>query len=397
MNLSYWEWNSYFKNIDVAIIGSGIVGLSAAIHIKTSQPKLNVIVLERGILPSGASTRNAGFACFGSVSELLDDLSHQPEAVVFELLEKRWKGLQKMKNFLGVENIEYQALGAYELFTQNTSNTQSTQNTQKDEASFENCASQINYLNSMIKQITGEAETFSIRDEAIQTLGFHQIKHLIYNQSEGQINTGAMMKTLIQKVKDIGIEILNGITIAEMHEKTNCVELQTANNWTIKATKVLVATNGFTQQLLPEVNLQPARNQVLITKPISDLKLKGCFHYNKGYVYFRNINNRILLGGGRNINPEIEQTETFGITKNIQNYLTQLLSTHFLPNQSFEIDHWWSGILGVGGTGVGSGKSKTPIVKKISDRITVSVRLGGMGVAIGMLVGEEGGQLLLKS
>jgi len=394
MNLSYWEWNSYFKNIDVAIIGSGIVGLSAAIHIKTSQPKLNVIVVERGILPSGASTRNAGFACFGSVSELLDDLSHQPEAVVFELLEKRWKGLQKMKKFLGVENIEYQALGAYELFTQNASNNQSTQ---KDEASFENSASQINYLNSMIKQITGEAETFSIRDEAIQTLGFHQIKHLIYNRSEGQINTGAMMKTLIQKVKDIGIEILNGITIAEILEKTNCVELQTTNNWTIKATKVLVATNGFTQQLLPEVNLQSARNQVLITKPIPDLKLKGCFHYNKGYVYFRNIHNRILLGGGRNINLEIEQTEAFGITETIQNYLTQLLSTHFLPNQSFEIDRWWSGILGVGVVGVDSGKSKTPIVKKVSDRIAVSVRLGGMGVAIGMLVGEEGGQLLLES
>jgi len=353
--------------------------------------------LERGILPSGASTRNAGFACFGSVSELLDDLSNQPEAVVFDLLEKRWKGLQKMKSYLGIENIGYQTLGAYELFTQNIHNNTNSQN---DNASFENCATQLNYLNSMIKQITGKAQTFSIRDEDIPTLGFHQIEHLIYNKSEGQINTGAMMKSLIQKTKDLGIEILNGIAITEIQDKANCIELHTANNWTIKAAKVLVATNGFTQQLLPEVNLQPARNQVLITKPIPNLKLTGCFHYNKGYVYFRNIDNRILLGGGRNINPEIEQTDTFGITKNIQNYLTQLLTSHFLPNQSFEIDRWWSGILGVGvgvGVGVGAGKSKTPIVKKVSDRIAVSVKLGGMGIAIGMLVGEEGGQLLLES
>jgi len=377
MKISYWEWNSFFKKIDVAIIGSGIVGLSAAIHLKICNPQLNVIVLERGILPSGASTRNAGFACFGSVSELLDDLDHQSESIVFNLLEKRWKGLQKMKNYLGTEKIQFQALGAYELFTQN------------DETSFEKCINKIAYLNTLIKEVTGEAQTFRIKDEDIQFFGFNKIKHLIYNQSEGQINTGTMMKTLIQKARDINIEILNGINITKLHEEVNFVELETSNKWNIKVGRVLVATNGFTQQLLPGVELQPARNQVLITKPVPDLKLKGCFHYNKGYVYFRNIHNRILLGGGRDLNPQQEQTGVFGTTTDIQKYLTNLLSTHFLPGQPIVIDRWWSGILGVG-------KTKTPIIKKVSDRIAVAVRLGGMGIAIGMLAGEEGGALLLE-
>ena len=198
-----------------------------------------------------------------------------------------------------------------------------------------------------------------------------------------------MMKTLIQKAKKLNVDILNGIHISKMLEENDFVELQTTNNWSIKTAKVIVATNGFSQQLLPEVDLQPARNQVLITQPIPNLKLKGCFHYDKGYVYFRNIHNRILLGGGRNINPDEEQTDVFGMTEEIQNYLINLLKIHFLPNQAFEIDRWWSGILGVG-------SSKIPLTKKVSERITVAIRLGGMGVAIGMLVGEEGAALLLE-
>ena len=64
---------------------------------------------------------------------------------------------------------------------------------------------------------------------------------------------------------------------------------------------LIVCTNAFTKQLIPELDVIPFRNQVLITKKIQDLKLKGCFHYNKGYVYFRNVGNRILLGGFRNL------------------------------------------------------------------------------------------------
>ncbi len=66
--LSYWEQESFFKGIDVAVIGSGIVGLTAAIHLKTLEPHSRIVVLERGALPTGASTRNAGFACFGSLT-----------------------------------------------------------------------------------------------------------------------------------------------------------------------------------------------------------------------------------------------------------------------------------------------------------------------------------------
>jgi gamma-glutamylputrescine oxidase len=97
MDLSYWEKNSYFNNLDVVIIGSGIVGLNAALSLKKRNKKLNILILERGLLATGASSKNAGFACFGSPSELLSDLKTNSENEVFSLVEKRWKGLLKLR------------------------------------------------------------------------------------------------------------------------------------------------------------------------------------------------------------------------------------------------------------------------------------------------------------
>lgn len=89
MHVSFWEQESFYNNIDYAIIGSGIVGLSAAIELKNNHPKAKVVVFEKGFLPSGASTKNAGFACFRSPTETLDDLSIMSKNEVFEIVKKR--------------------------------------------------------------------------------------------------------------------------------------------------------------------------------------------------------------------------------------------------------------------------------------------------------------------
>ena len=71
MAWSYWEKSVFGGHRDVVIIGAGITGLNAALNLKIAKPKLKITVLEKGVIPSGASTKNAGFACFGSISEIL--------------------------------------------------------------------------------------------------------------------------------------------------------------------------------------------------------------------------------------------------------------------------------------------------------------------------------------
>lgn len=374
-NLSYWERETFLKDIDVLIIGSGIVGLSAALHLKEKSPSLNIVIAERGTFPSGASTKNAGFSCFGSVSELLDDLEEQSEDFVLGILEKRWLGLQRLQERVGRQNMHYFQHGNYEVFKAS------------DQILFETCRSNIEQLNQKLRPIIGINDTFSINNLAMERFGFGGVEHLIWNKAEGQIHTGKMMQSLLKLAQEQNIKILNGLAIKDVQENGATVEVITNQDWSLQAKKVLVATNGFANKLFPELAVRPARNQVLITKPIAGLPIQGCFHYHKGYVYFRNIDDRILLGGARHLDLEGETTDEFGFSTTIQNYLTEFLNTTILPHQKVEIDYWWSGIMGIG-------TAKKPLVQKLSDHVAIAVRMGGMGIAIGSLIGEEGAELL---
>lgn len=375
---SYWEMESVFKHIDVCIIGSGIVGLNAAIHLKTSAPSLHVVVVERSFLPYGASTRNAGFACFGSMTELLDDLDKEPEHEVFARVEMRWKGLNKLRKILGDASLEYEPLGGYEIFTDT------------DAGTFQKCNEKLHHFNQLMKSVTGEEETYSVSDKEIGNFGFTGVKHMIRNRQEGQINTGKMMHTLVDIARQKGICIINGLGIHEIKNKDNEVELLCENSFPFCAKRLLVANNGFAKKLLPELAVVPARAQVLITRPIENLKIKGSFHYEKGYYYFRNVGDRLLFGGGRNLNIAGETTTEFGTTGQIQQRLEELLQSLILPDTKYEIDMRWSGIMG-------TGSSKSTILKKVNGNIYCAVRMGGMGVAIGSLVGEQGADMILQS
>jgi hypothetical protein len=96
-----------------------------------------------------------------------------------------------------------------------------------------------------------------------------------------------------------------------------------------------------------------------------------------------------LLGGGRHLDFEGETTDEFGHTDRIQGALRELLNAVVLPDTPHTIDRWWSGILGVG-------DRKSPILRRHSNRVTLAVRLGGMGVAIGSLVGRQAADLSLE-
>ena len=365
MNLSYWEIKSWLTNVDYTIVGSGIVGLNCALQLRNRFPKANILILEKGILPQGASTKNAGFACFGSLSEILDDLKSHSEDDVVNLVQQRVNGLKLLRSTLGDTIIDYQELGGYELFTKT------------DEQLYQDCLAQKDTINALLKPIFRDNVFSFVNDR----FGFKNIQPKQgFNKFEGQIDTGKMMDALLSKVQQSNAKVLNGVDVNSYSEDANGIKVDTSN-FEFSTKKLLIATNGFASKLLEEP-VKPARAQVLITKPIKDLKIKGTFHLDKGYYYFRNIDNRILFGGGRNLDFKTEETTEFGETELVKQKLTELLRTTILPEQEVEIDKYWSGIMGVG-------QYKKPIVKQMSNHVYCGVRLGGMGVAIGSLVGKE--------
>lgn len=365
MQLSYWELKNWFTNIDFTIVGSGIVGIHCALQLRERFPTSKIVILEKGMLPQGASTKNAGFACFGSVSEIIEDLKNHSEEEVIQLIQKRINGLKLLRNRLGDGVIDFKPYGGYELFLR------------QDESFFEECLQKLPFINDVLKPIF-KADVFS---KQIDRFGFENIfNYLIFNPFEGQIDAGNMMQALLKEAISKDILILNQQCVINYQELETCVEV-VANEITFKTNKLLFATNGFAGELT-KGEVRPARAQVLITKPIQNLDIKGTFHLDQGYYYFRNIENRILFGGGRNLDFEGETTTALNQTKKIQDKLEELLKTVILPNYQFEVEHRWSGIMGVG-------NYKMPIVEQMSQNVYCGVRLGGMGVAIGSLIGKE--------
>lgn len=368
-HLSYWEKNEYLKEVDFVLIGAGIVACSSAYHLRLKYPNARILILERGYLPSGASTKNAGFACFGSATELLSDLEKNSPGEVFQTVDMRWQGLQYLREIIGDENLDFQGLGSWDVLKTN------------EDWVFQDTHDKIHFLNEEVRKITGQDTVYAWDDDLENKFGFQGVLGGFTNRLEGQIDTGKMMNAWHRKLVAMDVRFLYGIEVKSLEDASDAVYLQT-NKGEFKAGQVLVCVNGFAKQFLPTEDVEPARAQVLITKPIENLKVKGTFHYQEGYYYFRNIHNRILLGGGRNLDFKGENTTDLQNTELIQSALQTLLKEMIAPNQNIEIEGFWSGVMGVGA-------SKRPIVKKVSKRVAVGVRMGGMGVAIGSLVGKE--------
>ncbi len=352
-NRSWWETSTLEKSYDLVVIGAGITGLSSAHFFLRKHPKAKVLILERGYWPSGATTRNAGFACFGSAGELTDDLLHSKETEVRQLLEFRLRGLNLLKTELGEDEIGYHQCGGYEFFDH-----------PKDEHYLESVGN-LEKFSSWVEEVTGEKDSY----QPLMENG----KPAIYNRLEGAVDSGKLMRSLLKKAKDSGAEVRMHAPVQEIGEG----EVKLKSGIRIKSESVLVAVNGFTGDLLKESNVKPARGYVFVTNPLKKKKWKGTCHYNRGYVYFRDLDGRLLLGGARDVDIEGERTSQEGINPQIKKWLIDFANNYLELEEDWNIEKEWSGVMGFG-------KSKTPEIIKSGKNVVSIAGLGGMGVAIGM-------------
>jgi glycine/D-amino acid oxidase-like deaminating enzyme len=365
--LSYWEKNS-FLSYDYIIVGSGILGLSTACEIKENFPGKDVLVLERGIFPTGASTKNAGFLCFGSLTEILSDINSKGEDNALILVENRRRGIDMLRQRLSENKIGYINFGGYELI---------------DDKYFTSLE-KINYVNKLLEDIFDE-DVFAVKNELINEFGFNKgiVKSLVYCPYEAQIDTGEMMKTLLKYAQFLGIQIINGCEVKDVYKNKVAAyhnvlkeEIEFNSGFTV------ICANAFTDKLIPEMNIKPGRGQVLITKPVDDLKFKGMFHYDEGYYYFRNYGKRVIFGGGRNLDFEGEQTAEFERSEMIINDLKHKMDNIILPDVKYEIEQIWAGIMGFT-------ENKLPAIQRISDNVVTAISCNGMGLALSSYIAKE--------
>lgn len=375
--LSFWEKEQFFAPQDVVIVGAGLVGLNAALNLKQQHPQTKILILEKGLLPAGASSRNAGFACFGSPGELYEDLKTHSWEELEELLYERYLGLRLLRETLGDQNIAYKASSSLELFRA------------EEEEQYQAILGQMPSFNQRLAPLfEGQKLFVPLAKDALKKEGLQNFSAAFKNPLEGQIDTGKMMRSLVQKAEMAGISIRWGAELLDWEQRPMglCLNLRFgAEKLELYSQQLLICTNGFGPRLLPELALKPARNQVILTNPIPNLALKQPCHAQAGYVYFRPIAGRILLGGGRHLDLAGETTDELGQTTIIQDFLEGYL--HNVLDQKVGISQSWSGILGVG-------PQKKPLLGQSEEGVYYALRLGGMGVALGSLLGQKAASLL---
>ncbi|MFT6806864.1 MAG: gamma-glutamylputrescine oxidase [Saprospiraceae bacterium] len=360
--LSYWEQKSLLPSSDIIVIGAGIVGLTAARIIAENHPKYSVSVIEKDVVGSTASSRNAGFACFGSVSEILSDLEIMEKSAVANLIQTRKDGLRMLVARYGAQKLRLNLCGGYELY--------------ESRNLFEKDAQNLDLVNQLIDS---RHPTFSICP-SLRQMKLHE--YCFLNNEEGHLDTGQLYMALVKDCESRGVKIHRGIEVLSIAENAKEITLELKGLGSIKTPQLIVATNALTKRLIFSENVIPARNQVLVTTPIPNHNLSGTYHMDAGYVYLRDIGDRVLIGGARNL-FKAESTDIHGINEENITYLKSILEEKVIPHVGpIQVEYKWSGI-------IAPKPSKLPIVKKHSNRITMGVRLGGMGVAIGMKIGQE--------
>lgn len=357
---SFWETDSLLYN-DISIVGAGILGLWTAYELSLKYPNAKIAIYERELYAAGATSRNAGFACFGSLTEILTDRKQWGDKKTLEIIKNRWLGIQAIQSLIGDE-IDYHNYGGYELLFDDKIDSKI-----------------IDEVNDFLYPIFGQV-VFQLVKNRLCDFGFgNEVIQLLYNSLEGQLHSGKLISALHQRIRSRNISFFSNSEITDYNSGEE-VTLEVNGKTKVNTNKLIFCTNAF----LPDQSLliKPGRGQVLITEPVLDLPWKGCFHFHEGYYYFRNVGNRILFGGGRHLDFEKESTTEFELNQKIQEDLINKLHTIISPNKRLEIEQQWSGIMAFS-------ENKLPKILQLGQNTIYAMNCNGMGVSLSPITALE--------
>jgi glycine/D-amino acid oxidase-like deaminating enzyme len=368
---SHWEKTTFLKSPDVAIIGAGLTGLQAALALKKTKPTCDVLVIERASIPRGASTRNAGFACFGGPTELLADLDAYGAESTLLTVQERFAGIRALEANYSERGIDWHKHGGYEVID--------------DQATAEVVRERLPELNALLVEATGLEQTWSVITDP-HLSGSAQLS--LHNPLEAQLHPGKLVSLLLKDCHEAGVRFLFGCEVEHVGAAAGAVLVEGAGWGSFVAKQALVTVNAFARKLLPEdfpETIRPVRNQILLSDPLPGFKLRGCYHYHEGYVYFRNVGeDRLLIGGARHKAGQSSETDVFGPNGVPEAFLLAKLN-EWLPMRTWtdaDFPTRWSGI-------IAQGDGKSPVLRFAADNVLVAGRLAGMGVALSAALAQR--------
>ena len=386
MPIGYWESEHLLAPADLTIIGSGIVGMSTALHYKKLRPHDKVRIMERDPIGEGGTTRNAGFACFGGPGEWLDDLEQLGQEGWLRLVEMRIQGLSTLLELHRPEDLDLRWTGGWELFNDD----------ERGQLRSTEVLEHIDVLNQAVQPLL-ESGLGGLNPERIgqpaleldpyraEAFGAHMAIHLPW---EGMLHTGKLVSSFHAALDAIGVQRLHGCAInglTRLEGSRKCWSISTPRG-DFESDRVAVCTNGFAQQLLPDLEVETAPNRVMVVKPDKGMPPTGCYHVEDGYLYFRTLEEgHVLFGGGRQFGiawptADALPREVNAVTAEWDRRLLE--SAERWLGACAHVTHRWTGWLGVG-------QDREPLIGSAAPGLHHAVRMGGMGIAVGSGIGKK--------
>ena len=201
----------------------------------------------------------------------------------------------------------------------------------------------------------------------------------VFHPPDGALDQGRWVRRLAELADEAGVRIAEETRATGLEGTRLVTELGT-----VTADAVLLATDGYTQGLVPELDaaVVPFRGQVLATAPLRK-RLVPCPIYARwGYDYFQQLpDGRVVMGGRRDADLEGEVTRNDEPTERIQARIEELLRE--IVGELPEITHRWAGLMGFS-------RDFLPLVGPLRGRegVWTSVAYSGHGNVLGFACGE---------
>ncbi|MBA3946208.1 MAG: FAD-binding oxidoreductase [Herpetosiphonaceae bacterium] len=359
MSVSIWQTAHDHEasphQVEVAIIGAGIIGAYLAVRLR--QTGTQVLVLDSGHPASGASGRNGGLLLTGVAHSYWSAAQLYGRAATREL----WA--------LTVENREAMIGWATRLGTP-----------------VRRCGS---YLLACTRPQSEEIRrSAAMMQQDDLPVEWHEQDPLGrgFGSAIGIPNDGAIQAALLTKalLEHSGAAVRELAEVYHLSSEADGVRI-CARGGDVVAQRVFLATNAWTPLLVPEFEgvVLPGRGQVIATAPAPRLIDRSCY-CDDGFEYFQQLpDGRIVLGGYRNLAIEQEITYADHTTPLIQDALVAFLQRHFPELANHAIERRWSGTMAFTTDGL-------PLVGRLrrDDRIAFAVGFNGHGLGLGMMVVE---------
>ena len=352
---------------DVIVVGGGVVGCSIAYRL--AQSGRRVLLFEKRGIAAGASGRNGGVLGVGS------SLLSEEGKAVYALTAANLALVQELPDELGID---------FELRQPGTLNVART----PDHAEH-------------LQESVGQQQAAGLD---VAWLDRHEARSLMpalteailgaeYVRNAGHLWPFALVNGFAAGAKRHGATIRTGVAVERLLRDGDRVTGVVAGREAIEAGEVVLATNAYTPQLLPELPrgaIVPARGQILVTQPVPPV-LPHPFGTNFDKEYGRQTaGGQILCGGFRRLDEDeglghYEERVSPAVLHGIARCLTGL----FPRLAGVKVVRAWAGIMGFTADGL-------PLIGRASwePGLTIAAGFNGGGFSWAAIVGRVVADLL---